>query len=65
MKQQVEDIVQKRIEHLEQQRDELLEALKGMRDIWQSTCDACNWDAHHRYQFTKCVAAITKAEESE
>lgn len=36
MNQQTEDIVQKRIEHLEQQRDELLEALKLLHRNFRS-----------------------------
>lgn len=40
---------------------ELLEALRGMIAVWQSTCNAYGWDASHMSQHDAALAAIAKA----
>ena len=54
MKQQIEEIVQKRIEHIEKQRAELLEALKDT--VCALECCGKDYPA-----MTKGRAAITRA----
>ena len=52
MKQQIEEIVQKRIEHIEKQRAELLDALQKLHSValgsvelddWRELQDALDW----------------------
>lgn len=59
MKQQIEDIVQKRIEHLEQQRDELLEALKVAKDVLEHMWREVSMN---RYDYEKLNVAIINSE---
>lgn len=40
---------------------ELLDALKGMLDIWRSTCNAIGWRPEHLVQYDKAQIAIAKA----
>ena len=55
MKQQIEEIVQKRIEHLEQQRAELLDALKEVLPI------ATKSNSLSVNAYNKSARAITRA----
>lgn len=68
MKQQVEDIVQKRIKHLKQQRVELLEALKAAKDaldhMWREVpMNECDFEKLNE-AISNSEAVITKAEAS-
>lgn len=41
---------------------ELVEALKGMNDVWKCVCDASGWDPEHVKQYAAARDAIAKAE---
>lgn len=65
MKQQIEDIVQKRIEHLEQQRNELLEALKKFVKAGQESKSTLEFSNMCDEFIEYAVGAIAKAEAAE